>query len=375
VSAIPEDYATTVLTVTNVLGDMNQSDWEWRCGTQGVGLLVSDSMMFQREDPSPSDERLGFIYGMGLPLVRSGIPVHPIQMEHISAPGHLEGYDILFLTYEGQKPPSVECHEALREWVQAGGVLVYVGHDADPYHGVLEWWNTGDRSYASPREHLFEILGLHPDALPGTHRVRKGGLVYLRHDPADLAASHSGPDTVIRLVRDACHRRNFAFDIVNHLVLRRGPYVIAAGVDGLTPDEATELGGPMVDLFDARLPVLDSVQLRNGDVRLLLDLARFEGPTDRVLCSASRVTDQERRGQEFRFTSTGPAGTVASTRLRLSGRPESVRIADLDAEIEATWHASTRTLLLRYPNSPEGRDVRVGLATGAEDPRSDAAGC
>ena len=44
--------------VMNALNDMNQNAIEWDCGTTGIGVMVSDSLMFQRGDPTPSDPHL-----------------------------------------------------------------------------------------------------------------------------------------------------------------------------------------------------------------------------------------------------------------------------------------------------------------------------
>ena len=59
------------------------------CGTSGLGVLASDSLMFQRGDPTPSDEHLTHIYGMALPLIKRGMPVTPVQLENVGLPGYL----------------------------------------------------------------------------------------------------------------------------------------------------------------------------------------------------------------------------------------------------------------------------------------------
>ncbi|MGC3958162.1 MAG: hypothetical protein QM813_09550 [Verrucomicrobiota bacterium] len=50
--------------------------------------------------------------------------------------------------------------------------------DADPYLKVREWWNSERRNYATPREHLFEKLGLKASVVAnGLQSVGKGGLI------------------------------------------------------------------------------------------------------------------------------------------------------------------------------------------------------
>ena len=46
-------------------------------------------MMFQRGEPSPSDEHLGSFYGLAMPLVKHGMPVEPAQLENAPIAGAL----------------------------------------------------------------------------------------------------------------------------------------------------------------------------------------------------------------------------------------------------------------------------------------------
>jgi hypothetical protein len=53
---------------------MNQTNVTWDCGATGLGVLVSDSLMFERGDPAPSDAGLNHIYGLALPFLKRGMP-------------------------------------------------------------------------------------------------------------------------------------------------------------------------------------------------------------------------------------------------------------------------------------------------------------
>jgi len=83
---MPPEYATEVQTVMNALNDMNQRQVEWDCGTTGIGLIVSDSLMFERGEPTPSDPHLSHVYGLALPLLKRGMPVTPVQLENLTLP-------------------------------------------------------------------------------------------------------------------------------------------------------------------------------------------------------------------------------------------------------------------------------------------------
>ena len=111
---IPPEYATELQAVITAMGDMRQpaDRVEWSAaGTRGTGVLVADTMMFQRFGPDASDADLGSFYGLALPLLMRGVPVEPVQIET----AELGRYNTLLLTYEGQKPPAAAFHDALAD--------------------------------------------------------------------------------------------------------------------------------------------------------------------------------------------------------------------------------------------------------------------
>lgn len=103
-TGIPAAYETELQSVINSLGQMKQPNVKWEAsGTRGVGVLVSDSLMFERGDPTPSDGRLGSFYGLAMPLLKHGIPVVPVQLESsIVKDDFLSPYQVLVLTYEAR---------------------------------------------------------------------------------------------------------------------------------------------------------------------------------------------------------------------------------------------------------------------------------
>lgn len=79
------------------LNDMNQKKTEWDCGTRGIGVLISDSMMFQREQPTPSDPNMAQFCGLTLPLLKRGMPITPVQLENVTLPNFLNEQKVLLL--------------------------------------------------------------------------------------------------------------------------------------------------------------------------------------------------------------------------------------------------------------------------------------
>ena len=190
---ISSAYATELLTVMNALNDMDQAQTRWDCGTRGIGVVVSDTMMFERAEPVRSDAHLGSFFGLALPLVEKGMPVHPVQLETATTPANLAPYKVLVMTYEGMKPMDPTVNQAIADWVKAGGALVFIDDDRDPYNHVKSWWNQpGPDAHRTPREALFASMGLGHDAKPGTFTVGKGTLIFDASSPAGLTYQKAG---------------------------------------------------------------------------------------------------------------------------------------------------------------------------------------
>lgn len=360
--SIPADYATELITVMNALNDMRQPKVEWDCGTQGLGVLVSDTLMFQRGDPNPSDRHMGSFFGLAMPLLKRGVPVHPVQLENIELTGYLKPYKVLLLTYEGMKPPRPELHAYLAKWVKAGGVLVFVDDDSDPYNSVTEWWNSGEHHYATPRVHLFEQLGLDGAAGESVHVIGKGALIYKRVSPASLTKDAEGAETTVSLAKKACAQAKVTWSETNYLILRRGPYVIAAGLDETQKPISKKLTGRFVNLFDPKLEVVREIALQPASRMLLKDLDKLDLSKPCVIASASQVLKVEVTADSIRFHSEGPSNVTAATRIALPRPPRSVKVGEYgESEVSSAWDAGSKTVLLQYPSSPSGVWVKVAF--------------
>jgi hypothetical protein len=360
--SIPKPYETELQTVIAALGDMKQSAVRWEnSGTGGTGVLISDTMMFQRADPQPSDANLGSFYGLAMPLVKRGIPVEPVQIESATAPGFLDRYRLLLLTYEGQKPPTPEFHGALVKWVRDGGALVVVDDDGDPYNAVREWWNTGAHSFKTPREHLFEALGLPQDAT-GLHKVGRGVVIREALSPAALTYKEDGAETVRKATRQAAAAIKLAWKETDSLVLRRGPYLAVAGLDKSMPDaKPYVLRGRYINLFDPELPVLNNVTVAPRVRMLLLDLDSVKSTAPRVLAAACRVRDEKADEKTLRFRADGIGATNAVVRIAASRAPVEVLVSGQPLD-PSSYDYSAGLLRLRFPNSVEPVPVEVRFA-------------
>jgi hypothetical protein len=364
-AAISPAYETELQTVFHALGEMKQNDTHWeKAGTQGIGVLVSDSMMFQRMQPDSSDEDLGNFYGLALPFLMRGMPIEPVQIESTYEGQHaadfLKNYKLLLLTYEGQKPPSPKFHSAIAAWVKAGGALVVVDDDSDPYNHATDWWNSRKLHLSTPRLNLFRSLGLNPSA-EGLHHVGHGIVVYARRSPAMLSHNRAGADTIRQLAHQAAAAIHLDWKETDSLVLRRGPFVIASGLD-LQKGEAISLNGTFVNLFDPHLALKVNPKIQSGERALLLDPKFFPSVQPRVIAASAKISNVAVSENQIMFTASSIEGRgpddLTVLRVLLPATPKTVIVAGkpLDA---GSIRYDNGMLLVEFPAHSSPQQVRV----------------
>lgn len=360
---IPSSYAMEIQAVIYSLNRMGSPEVRWDCGTEGVGVLVSDSLMFERGEPSPSDPHLSHVYGLLLPLLKHGIPVTPVQLENVPIPDYLKPYRLLLLTYQGMKPLRPEVHKALAQWVRSGGGLIVWDDDSDPYNQVREWWNTNQMQYPTPRLHLFDQLGI-GEVEPGGYSVGKGFVYWVKANPVRLAYEKEGDLTLLRIVRKVAGRIGLRWRETSYLLVRRGPWIIGAGLEETDPDlPIRTLHGQFLSLFDLADPkrrFVTEVPLQPGRRVLLLDLNRPEtqGPT--ILVASARVTDLSPSLESLECKLDGVEGTPCFVAARIPGPPRRVLLNhhswtdfQYDPEHHILWiqaqnHATPQTLRIEF---------------------------
>jgi hypothetical protein len=360
---IPAAYATELQTVFGALNDMRQKHVAWHKVTTGLGLIVSDSLMFQRGEPHASHPHLSHVYGLALPLLKRGIPIAPVQLENLTVPGYLAGFRLLLLTYHGMKPLAPDVHTALADWVKHGGALLVCDDDTDPYAGVREWWNAEGRRHATPREHLFAQLGVTETRAASLARdavlaVGRGALLWLRENPARLAENATGDLRLTASARALATRAGLPWRENNYLLLRRGPYLVAAGLDESVSAPPHTLHGRFVNLFDPALEVRHQVMLAPGARLLLLDLDAVGGAGPRVLASACKALPLAADRHLLRLAVEGVGNTPAVVLLRAPRSPKSVTLTGEPA-LKFVYSSAERLLWVRFPNTAQPRELNV----------------
>ncbi|GGH77205.1 hypothetical protein JOD43_001308 [Pullulanibacillus pueri] len=385
---IPAPYATTLLTVMHTLGDMDQEDIQIAGKSEKIGILVADSMMYQRKRIDASDrassrydgtgeisianyqdqELLDFshFYGMALPLLKRGLWVRPVQLDNVRRfSNYLDQYRLLMISYEFLKPEYPDIHNVLAQWVKEGGILIYVGDDSDPYHQVKAWWNTGHRKHRSPRGHLFESLGLSSDTEQGVYKIDQGVLGFLNLSPDKCAKSKANSDVLREFMNDCIEKYNkdIILEEKNHFLIQRGPYTIAAVLDESINAEPLELKGMYVDLFDPELKVNEQVTLHPNENTLLYDLNYRPSDTDiKLIAASSRVEKIEQTKDGLQMIAKGPEKLNAVARLSIPKEPNEVKcvIEDTEQTINWEWDQRSKTIFLQYIHN-SGKETTISL--------------
>lgn len=409
--SIPADYAVDLNIIGNALRDMEQTDVAFDNNNSVVGVLIADSSMFQRVDFSKNQkeniqyETMDVFYGMCLPLLKYGLPIRPVQLDNVRRfSSYLDDYKMLILSYEFMKPEFPDLHNALAQWVRGGGILVYAGDGKDPYNDVNEWWNQGRKQYDQPAQHLFESLNIDVDdfrakmpkdkpkaskMVNGTGRIQgflldesngskcvvffvgDGLFVYIDESPAEFAQDPAKANCYRKRIKKIMKSKvdiELKWEPSNHFVLRRGPYVVCDVMDESINDDPCMLEGKFVDLFDAELPVKNTVAIKPDGNALLYDIdkapdvpgmelyplagsARVEVPTDEEVVESGYV------GEYFStFTAKGPKGVDAFIRFIYKRKPSSCFLWDGSEATECPieFNDETKTLLINFPNRAEG---------------------
>lgn len=421
--AIPQSYATLLSGMIQLFGDMDQQDFAFDGMNEGVGVLMSDSGLYQRSYPDGIVEETAFgealsphsltkgtgalndklhdlssrlhggedttgesrallaevagddnrmkefivsgpfpsFYGMTLPLLKHGLPVRPVQLDNIRRfPGYLDDYAYLILSYEYMKPESPDVNGALASWVRGGGTLVYLGDGSDPYHGIQGWWNTGKATYANPAEHLFEALELPRVPEDGIHAVGRGRLALWKLAPAKLCTGEGLAQEYRAFVAKALAAGGCNWEPCNQLTLRRGPYVISAVMDESVTDEPKRFSGLFADMLENDYAILTEKTVPPDGNAILFDFSKIEGETVRVVGTSARVFSLDCTAAGFTMELKAADRIKAFTRVRLPGPAAQVGAADQDGQpVELSYSWDEATRTALFSYTSSDRRITV----------------
>ncbi|MBQ9872939.1 MAG: hypothetical protein IJM30_00570 [Thermoguttaceae bacterium] len=395
-TTIPSEYASTLSLVFQQLRDMDQSDVEWldaealdngatnRGATEGIGVLLADSSMFQRAAPTKRDtavetlddpttatanelNSLSDFLGLATPLIKRGIPVDVPVLDNVARfPNYLDQYKVLLLSYDYQKPSGPGLHATIADWVSRGGALVFVDSRKDPYNKARDWWNESSPAYDTPGDHLLTSLGLKADQAEGEYEFGAGRVYVVRKRPAHYLRSVENGNELRAIVESAAAKTGIEFVERNYFLKRRGPYLLASVMTESTSDEPLVLRGKFVDLFDPELKVVDRLVLSPEQRAWALELNKTTDAPN-VLASSCRVESMavENDGNLIKLETTSPSGIEAISLIKLNRIPKSVKINGADPS-KVRWDGGTQTLFFKFHS--EGKaSVEIALRTEEND--------
>lgn len=363
---ISPQYATQMQVMVNALNYMPASNNKVS-GSQGIGILVSNSMMFQRfpTHAGYEDPQLSNFYGMAIPLLKQGVPVETVHMENLNNENTLKNIKVLIMSYANMKPLEESYHNALSTWVKNGGVLLYYGRDNDPFQTVREWWNTGKYNYKAPSEDLFKKLNL-TNKINQFVQSGKGWVYIKRVDPKELIIESNNDNDFLKNVAKAYKDFANAGQLIfkNNFLLQRGNYIIAATLDENTDKTPLSVSGPVIDLFNPELPVLNEKKVYPGEQAFLYNVKNIRDRKEpKVLASAARIYEEVNRDNIYEFVAKSPSFTTNSMRIFLPSQPVDISLMKNESIIPIImkeWDDGTKTLLLQFENFSEGVEVRIG---------------
>jgi len=144
----------------------------------------------------------------------------------------------------------------------------------------------------------------------------------------------------------------------NYLLLRRGPYVIAAGLDESIGGGLHQLTGRFVNLFDPELRVRNQVDIEAGSRQFLLDLDDAVARDRRLLASACKALAKEESAERLRYTIEGIGRTSGLVLLRASKAPGRVTLAGKPLK-NFEYSASDNLLWVHFENDVAPRELSI----------------
>ncbi len=119
--------------------------------------------------------------------------------------------------------------------------------------------------------------------------------------------------------------------------------------------------GHFLNLFDPNLPIVETVELAPASRYLLIDLDLIKPSQPVILASACKTLDARLLPDgTFAFYAEGPDKIEAVVRVAMPKEPKDVTFDGHPLPAAArTWHAGSKTLLVRFPNSAEGHRLAI----------------
>jgi hypothetical protein len=229
----------------------------------------------------------------------------------------------------------------------------------------MEWWNTNGNKFKTPSEHLFKLLDIKPTVTNQKFMVGNGVVYLVRQNPKEFVMESNSSREYLSLLEQAYEKDARAGKLLlkNNLYLERGPYDIVSVMDESIDNQPYIINGPVIDLFDPELPVLSKKTVHPGQQAFLYNLSRAGEKMPKVLASASRIYDENVKGNSYSFLSKSPLNTLNSTRVLLPSAPKETIVTDSKghpiSDVKTSWDSLSATYYLSFENNPDGIQVKL----------------
>ena len=404
VPGAPTEQKTTCLTVVRAMQNLPNyaSDYSARLAT-----LVSDTMLWT--SPELHEAIVGLV-GLSVTPLRDGVPIDVIPIERANDPGFLDGYKVLFMSYDSWLPETKARQDAIVDWVKTGGMLAFLG--GSRYTDIEDaWWKK--LKLAEPQDALFKDLGVelesaqvkikgntlislddsHPlvkqlgkiDSIPrcdyvysynapSAHwiygddgknlpvifeqKVGAGLLLFVGIPPHFLVRSAVGADIIRAISRYLGARAGVSYEVRNQLSVRRGPYRIVYA----TRDEVA-LEGNFIDLLAPKLPLIMRKNLNAEQYAFLYEINPLPNQIE-ILYSSSIIENTVQGADRTSFKASGPFKTVGvvtiySPDLAPSAVSATDGVTGSNLLTDWIWNENGRALTIEYNHAPNRNRVDV----------------
>jgi len=365
-----------------------------------VGVMSLDSMCYPAGGPTNTVSYDCFFSSFA-GLFYNGVMVEAIpagrEKSHADV---LKDYDLIIVSYDLMKPQNTLVNEKLAEYVEQGGVVLFMSGQSSYEDLVSTWWNqaglscplddllarvdlqtskrkTGLRSaLLSPSDaRLAKTLGELPMSgnLIGYASVGnatplyygddgniiafgkvygKGHFYYFGIDPNFFGDANKG-DVLFGIVKAMMAEAKSATIVPKGSIsYRRGPVYGFAAVKDESPIEQ----GQYIDLFDPRLGIVTALSVPEGRSELLYDVAgKIAAGKPAVLFAQGNNPAVYESSERLRVVTAGPTDTFGCIRVYLPGGQDSVIVTAVDGKgknvlTAAEYDAKSKTMLINFHN-------------------------
>lgn len=255
------------------------------------------------------------------------------------------------------KPETPEINIALAEWVKSGGNLIYIGDGSDPYHMMEQaWWNNGEKIYANPAEHLFEMLIQTRTPKNEIYKIGKGQVAIWSIAPAKLTLNTEIASEYRNFIKIALEHMNCEWNYSNQLRMRRGPYIVVEVLNDSCSESPAIYEGLYADLLENGYPIIQKKTVLPNDNAILFDFSKLGDERIRIIGSCARIMELECAEEQFKVVMKAADRINVFTRIRLPKKVKRVEALNQKGNtvpIQWNWDNLSNTVLLNYESQNE----------------------